>query len=241
MKLLKMKIKCFASGSSGNFYTITGVREILFLEAGISIKEIKKYMNFDFSKVCGLLCTHEHKDHSKAVKDVVKLGVDCWMSKGTQEALEIEGHRISIVKSKESRDIGEEWKVLFLEAQHDCNEPLSFCILNKISGKKLLFATDTYYFKFKIHELNYIMIEANYDIDILEKNIADGVVSESRRNRIVTSHFEISRVKEFFLANDCSKLESVILIHLSDDNSDEVEFKKQIESVVDCNVCIAEN
>ena len=56
-------IKVVATGSRGNFYIVETKDEILLLECGIQIKDIKKSLNFDLSKVKGCLLTHSHNDH----------------------------------------------------------------------------------------------------------------------------------------------------------------------------------
>ena len=46
-----MKLKCIATGSTGNCYTLTSDSgETLILDCGIGIKEIKKGLNWDISK-----------------------------------------------------------------------------------------------------------------------------------------------------------------------------------------------
>ena len=52
-----MKLKCIATGSSGNCYTITSNSgETLILDCGISIKEIKKDLDWNIKDVVGMLC-----------------------------------------------------------------------------------------------------------------------------------------------------------------------------------------
>jgi len=86
-----VEISSLASGSSGNCYRLTDGSTPLLLECGISFKEIKKKLNFRTSEIAACLITHEHGDHAKAVNDLMKAGIDCYMSKGTKEALGIEG------------------------------------------------------------------------------------------------------------------------------------------------------
>ncbi|MZK62262.1 MBL fold metallo-hydrolase, partial [Clostridium beijerinckii] len=76
-------IKVLASGSTGNCYIVQAGDEILLLECGINFKNIKQGLGFDLSKVKGCLVTHEHKDHSKAINEVMKAGIDVYMSEGT--------------------------------------------------------------------------------------------------------------------------------------------------------------
>ena len=86
-----------ASGSQGNCYRVSDGRTPLLLECGIGWKEIQRGLNFRTSQLAGCLVSHEHKDHSKAVQEMMKAGIDCYMSAGTAEALGISGHRLYII------------------------------------------------------------------------------------------------------------------------------------------------
>ena len=75
-----LKLKCLATGSSGNCYLLSTENETLILDCGIPIKEIKKGLDFDFSKVVGCVVTHSHKDHSASVDELKKLGIPIWQA-----------------------------------------------------------------------------------------------------------------------------------------------------------------
>ena len=71
-----MKLKCIATGSDGNSYAIKADNgEILLLDAGIPLDEIKKGIGFDVGNLVGCAVTHEHKDHSLSVSKLRKMGV----------------------------------------------------------------------------------------------------------------------------------------------------------------------
>lgn len=56
-----MKLKCIASGSSGNCYTLTADNgETLILDCGIPIKAIKKGLNWDIRGIKGVIISHTH-------------------------------------------------------------------------------------------------------------------------------------------------------------------------------------
>jgi phosphoribosyl 1,2-cyclic phosphodiesterase len=219
----------FASGSSGNCYRITDGRTPLLLECGIGWKEIQRGLNFRTSQLAGCLVSHEHQDHSKAVQDMMKAGIDCYMSRGTAEALEVSGHRLHIIKAKQQFKIGS-WTILPFETQHDAKEPLGFLLANK-TGDKLLYATDTYYLKYKFRGLTHILVECNYALDILQKNVATGLVPAAVKYRVLRSHFSLENVKDFLRANDLSKVREIHLLHLSDNNSDAERFKREIQEI----------
>jgi phosphoribosyl 1,2-cyclic phosphodiesterase len=232
-----IEIKALASSSKGNCYHVTDGKTPLLLECGINYREIQKHLNFKMSSVAGCLVTHEHKDHSKSVNDVAKAGIDVYMSGGTKKATGSTGHRIKVVEPKKQFKIGT-WSILPFEVEHDVSEPLGFLLVNE-AGEKLLFATDTYYIRYKFKGLTHIMIETNYSKEILDENIASGRVPQIMKKRLIRSHFSLENVKEFFKANDLSKVEEVWLIHLSDNNSDEERFKREIQSLTGKVVYIA--
>ena len=224
-----ISITTLASSSKGNCYHITDGKTPLLLEAGIKFKEIQRMLKFQTSDIAGCLVTHEHGDHTKGLKDVLKAGIDCYMSCGTAEAVNIEHHRIKQLKVKERFQIGT-WNIMPFDVNHDVAEPLGFLMVNQ-AGEKLLFATDTYYIKYKFPGLTHIMIESNYSIDILDANIETGRVPAVMKRRLLRSHFSLENVKEFFIANDLSKVQEIWLLHLSDNNSDEKLFKDEIEKL----------
>ncbi|MCM3396456.1 MBL fold metallo-hydrolase [Oceanobacillus profundus] len=224
-----IEIKTLASGSMGNCYHITDGSTPLLLECGIPFKSIRRALNFETSNLAGCLVTHEHKDHCVGLKDVARSGIDCYMSPGTAEAIGIDNHRIKKVQSKHQFEIGT-WTIFPFDVQHDVSEPYGFLLVNKV-GEKLLFATDTYYIRYKFKGLTHLLIECNYSIDILNENIATGRTHKGMKNRLIKSHFSLENVKEFLLANDLSKVQEIHLLHLSDTNSDEELFKKEIQEI----------
>lgn len=224
-----MKIKVLASGSSGNCYLLQLKDETLILECGIRYKQILEGLDFVLEKVVGCLVTHEHKDHSKAITDLNKNGIDVYASKGTFESLGIESHRAKVIESEKLFKIGN-FTIMPFETKHDAKEPLGFLINHKDIGN-LLFITDSYYCEYNFKDLNHILIECNYSKNILDENIGNGVIPMSLRNRIARSHFELSNVIEFLKSNDLSKVNTLTLIHLSSSNSDAEYFIKEIAKV----------
>jgi len=218
-----------ASGSSGNCYRVSDGRTPLLLECGIPYKEIQKNLKFRVSEIAGCLVTHEHQDHCKAVRDLMKAGIDCYMSAGTAEALGISGHRLHIIKAKQQFRIGT-WTILPFETQHDAAEPLGFLLANQ-AGEKLLYATDTYFIRYRFRGLTHIAVECNYSLDILKRNVEAGAVPKELKSRILKSHFSLENVKEFLRANDLSRVREIWLLHLSEQNSCEKRFKEEVQKI----------
>lgn len=232
-----MNFKIYASSSRGNMYVLETEEEALLLEVGLSISQIKKHLGFDFKKIKGCLISHEHGDHSKAVKEIAKLGIDVYSSQGTFKTLNLEGHRFIPVKDKQQFKISN-FNILAFKTQHDAEEPLGYLI--QANGEKFLFATDTYYIRYKFKGLNYIALECNYSEQVLEENIENGIIPASLATRIRRSHFSLENVIEFLKANDLTKLKVLYLLHLSDSNSDVNLFREKISEVYNGNIVIAE-
>lgn len=232
-----IKIRTLASGSSGNAYLVDDGRSQLLLECGIRFRDIQIAMDFKTSNLVGCLVSHEHKDHTKGLKDVLRAGIDCYMSQGTAEAEGIKHHRLKTVSNKKQFKVGS-WTILPFDIEHDVAEPFGYLLMNE-QGERLLFATDTYYVRYKFKGLNYIMIECNYSMDILNENIASGRVHKGMKNRLIKSHFSLENVIQFLKANDISKVQEIHLLHLSNTNSNEKEFKKVVQEITGKAVYIA--
>lgn len=221
-----IEITALASSSKGNCYRVTDGRTPLLLECGINYRDIQKGLQFQMSQVAGCLITHEHSDHCKSIKDVLKAGIDCYMSAGTAEAIGIKHHRIKTVEAKKQFTIGT-WTILPFDVQHDSSEPIGYLLMNQ-QREKLLFTTDTYYIRYRFLGLTHIMVECNYSLAILNENIVAGRVPKVMKKRLLRSHFSLENVKEFLKANDLSKVQEIWLLHLSDNNSDAQLFKQEI-------------
>lgn len=223
-----MRLKVLGSGSSGNCYILQNEKEILVLECGLPYKTIQKGLNFNLSDVVGCLVSHEHKDHSRAVVDLLNNAVDVYSSEGTYEKLLVfHNYHTKVIKSECQFKVGN-FTIAPFETEHDAVEPLGFLIQHKDIGK-LLFITDSYYCQYKFSGLSHIMIECNYSMDILQNNIDKGLIHPALANRLLKSHFSLENVKGFLKETDLSSVRDITFLHLSAGNSDAERFKEEIE------------
>lgn len=229
-----MEIEVLGTGSSGNCYKVKIGKATLLLECGLPYKVIQKKLNFKVSEIDACLVTHEHMDHAKAVKDLMKAGVDCYMTKGTAEALKVKGHRLNTFR-KDDKGQGYCWKffsdiqILPFEAVHDVAEPVSYFIKTRNDDENLVFVTDTAYLKYKIPECDVLMIECNYVKARLDENVRLGKINTSLRNRIVKNHLSLESLVEALKAASLDRCRKIYLLHLSDGNSDEKLIKRTIQ------------
>lgn len=238
-----MEIEVLGTGSSGNCYKVKIGKATLLLECGLPYKVIQKKLNFKISEIDACLVTHEHMDHAKAVKDLMKAGVDCYMTKGTAEALNVKGHRLNTFRKDDKGQVYC-WKffsdiqILPFEAVHDVKEPVSYFIKTKNNDETLVFVTDTAYLKYKIPECDCLMIECNYVKAKLDENVRLGNINTSLRNRIVKNHLSLESLVEALRAASLDRCKKIYLLHLSDGNSDEKLIKRTIQETTGIEVVV---
>lgn len=235
-----MKLKVLGSGSSGNSYILSTPTESLVVEAGLSFKTIQKGLNFDLSKVQGCIISHSHFDHCKAVPDLLKAGIDVYLSEQTKQAIGAsESHRTITIEPLKQFNVGD-FTVMPFPTEHDCEGSLGYLIQYKPTGEKTLFITDSYYCKYRFKNLQYIMIECNYIKETLDANIEAGLINEVMKPRLLQSHFSLENVKKFLQANDLSQCRKIILLHLSEGNSDAARMVREIEQLTGIETVVAE-
>lgn len=236
-----MLLKVVGSSSAGNCYILEAYDgEVLIIECGVSFRAIKEALNFKLSGVSSLLITHNHLDHCKAVNDVLKAGIPVFASAGTHEAMGTsKHHRAALLVSGRRQYVGRDFKVLPFDVKHDAAEPLGFLIHHHECGT-VLFLTDSYYSPYTFRGLNNIIIEANYCQTILDKRLADGENPQFLRDRVITSHLSLASCKELLQANDLSGVNNILLIHLSDGNSDAKRFQREVQEATGKRVYVAE-
>lgn len=215
-------IKVLASGSKGNCYLMDNGETKLLLDAGIPFNQIQIGCDFRVSDISGCLVSHRHGDHAKAIKDLLKRGINVYGPKDLQNI----NPQISVLKPLIKYNIGS-FMIVPFELTHDV-ECYGYQI-NSIGKQKLVYITDTAYVRYTFSELTHVMIEANYDTEIIRKNTLSMDINGNLASRIIQSHMDIKTVEEFLDANDLSKLQQVYLLHLSDSNSNADKFKDRIQ------------
>ncbi|MFW3561231.1 MBL fold metallo-hydrolase [Staphylococcus caprae] len=189
--------------------------------------KVQKHFKGRTRKIKGCLITHEHGDHAQYVKQYLSEGINCYVTLGTHNSINIESHRIYNIKSKQEIRIGT-WSILPFDIDHDANEPVGF-LLQSVHGYKVLYVTDTKYLKYKFKGLTHMMLEVNYIYEQMQQNIKDGIVHNALANRIMQSHFSLENAIGLLKANDLSKLQEIHLIHLSNNNSNATHIKNSIQ------------
>jgi len=230
-----MKFESYYSSSMGNLYCVTAANgKRLLVECGCTWAKLQKAINYKLENIAGCLLTHEHADHSKAVEDVIRAGIDVYSGMGTLKALDIDWCRhTNPIHSKHAFRIGDTFNVFPFAIDHDAKEPLGFVISTPfVCDQTLLFATDTRSIKPKFAlAFDIIAICCGYDGAVLRQREADGTIDPSLAKRLLVSHLE-KQVALDYIDKFCnlSKCTEIFLLHMSKSNIDAEKTRQEFES-----------
>lgn len=229
-----MRLIVIGSNSKGNGYLLQGKDSTLLIECGVHINKIKQALNYSLRNVSAIV-THSHGDHSKYMKNVMDAGIDVYASEATFLAKGItQHHRAKVIKMQSGFYRAGGFKFMPFEVNHDV-PCFGFLIEHEECGLTL-FLTDTYYCDYKFPGLNNIIVECNHDMESMDGSGTPGFL----RDRIIQSHMNLDTCRDLLLANDLSAVNNIVLIHLSDKNSDAGKIKREIETHTGKTTWIAE-
>ena len=228
-----MDIKIIASGSSGNAYLIGDGRTRLLLDAGIPFKRIQIGCGFRTSSIDGCLVTHRHGDHAAAISKLLQRGMTVYSNADVAGLYP----GVQSVEARREFRIGT-FRILPFEAEHDV-PCYGYQVTSTATDEKLVYITDSAYVRYTFTGLTHIMIEANYDEDIMLGNVRDEKIPFSLAERVAGTHMSIDTLIDLLRANDMTKVRQIYLLHLSDNNSDAEVFKRLVQQETGAEVYIA--
>lgn len=222
--------RCLASGSSGNCYYLGTFEKGILIDAGISARTINhllKDMGMDFSKIMGVLVTHDHADHIRAVGTIgEKVHIPIYATSLIHQGID-RNYGVS-VKLRTSRAYFEKGVPFELAGMtintfgisHDSTECVGYTI--DFMGERFMIATDCGETSPELAEAirtsNHIVIEANHDEDML----LNGPYPTYLKQRILSPRGHQSNMVcgEMLAENFHEGIRHVFLCHLSEENND---------------------
>lgn len=221
-----MVLKVLGSSSKGNCYLLEASDGVLIIEAGIPAVEMKKALGFELNKILGCVISHRHRDHSKFLKEVLSCGIKAFALEDVFTSHNLASHPFcKTIEPMHGYKAGG-FKIFTFPVVHDV-PCLGFIIEHREMGK-LLFVTDTMMLEYLVPKIDHVMLEVNYCDRILQENIDAGIVPVSMRDRLMHSHMELQTAKDILRSNDLSETKEVILLHLSENNSNDELFAEEI-------------
>lgn len=231
----KLRFQSFGSGSSGNCYFIGNASSGILIDAGISVRTIRKHLRnigLDFENLWGVFVTHDHADHIKAVgpigeKHLVPIYSTRQVHEGIQRSYCVTEKLYSsrkFIEKHETIEVGE-FRITSFPVSHDSTDSVGYTVEYK--EKRFTFATDLGFVSeevaFHLAQADFMVLEANYD----EEMLINGHYPAHLKNRIIaqTGHLGNDQAGKFLAENYNERLQHIFLCHLSkENNSPEMAF-----------------
>ena len=228
-----MRVKCLATGSSGNCHALINKSgDILLLDCGIPIKDIKIGIDFQVSKIVGCLITHAHNDHSLALKDLQKMGIPIVAPYLEEPKInQLKGGFVVRYFGLTDKDGN------FVHSNSDGSPcpNYGFYITSDNEPLRMLYITDCQYVKYRFAEIDNMLLGINYSDDTFADDF-----NEMKKLHVFNGHLELKTAAEFIKVTDCKHtLNNIIVCHMSESNSNEQTFYEAIRKVTQCNIRFA--
>lgn len=226
---MKTKFISLASGSSGNCYYIGTENYGILVDAGIAVRTIKKSLKeagISMEMIRAVFITHDHADHIKAVGGLgEKLHIPIYATARVHEGInksycmtEKLSTSVRYLEKQQPMQL-EAFCIESFEVPHDGTDNVGYCI--EIDGKTFSFLTDlgeiTPTAANYIRKANYLILEANYDEEMLRMGTYPQYLKERIASR--TGHLSNIATAEFLADNMTDHLRYIWLCHLSKDNN----------------------
>ena len=218
----------------------------LLIECGFTYSEVSRRLldkSISVSDLDAVLVTHEHFDHSQAVRELIKRGVQVYAPKTVFEKHEFKDNEIKkewVITEMVGKIIADGIKVYGFPLEHENDDgTLTYnlgYIINVDNDFNILFVTDTKRIRWNLSkkQFNVIFIEANYQRKTLYFALKNAKEKRDRPmeihyNRVLKSHFCVENTADTLSTFDLRKTDIIYLIHMSANTQiNPFEFKKII-------------
>lgn len=238
-----LKFLSIGSGSSGNCYYLATAGDAMLIDAGVGIRNIKKHLHsygINLSSVTKILITHDHADHIKSVGVIsTEYDIPVYATKDVHAGIQrnycvprkIPADNCRLIEPGVRIKLGDFYITPFV-VPHDSSGNVGFRV--EVDDVTFCLMTDvghvTEEMQQYIGEANYLVLEANYDKEMLN----NGPYPQHLKVRITnpTGHLSNHDCAEAIANFATMNLKHVWLCHLSEENNHPVLALKTIEQVL---------
>ena len=232
-----MKLKVVNTGSqNGNCYILENDTEALILDTGCRYLDVLKSLDFNISKVCGVLLTHMHGDHSKTFKSFLTDGIPIYTNDETEDHFEIiTGEKMYGMPEKIPFQSGL-FKITPFYIPHTTKDKdtgkliscpnFGFYIYHPDMGQ-LVYMTDFEYptLSFRKSRIEHLLCEVNYCDELVARE-------EANYSHRLQGHLSLNTFKEKVLNQNLTPtMQNIILCHLSDSAADEEQILREVKEI----------
>lgn len=224
-----VRFMSFSSGSCGNCYYLGSDKGAVIIDAGVSLRRLKKYFqenDLDMDAVSAVLVTHDHLDHIRHLGSFCKrLHKPVYTSGPIHDALARHTFTASAIGPCRRILAEGQWndvagmKIRYFTIPHDATQTVGYAI--EIDGYKFVIMTDIGRMTDEAVEYagaaDTVVIESNYDMDML----ISGPYTYELKMRIVQGCGHLSNdecasaIRRFWHPG----LKNIFLCHLSENNN----------------------
>tara|TARA_B110000046_G_C13022439_1_gene411933 strand:+ start:4437 stop:5198 length:762 start_codon:yes stop_codon:yes gene_type:complete len=229
-----MRFASLGSGSKGNATLIEWRDTCVMVDCGFSIKETTARLaklGKQPQDLAAILVTHEHSDHWKGVMPLAnKFGIKVYLTAGCLKSRDLQNPvtDFHIIDSHTAFQVGD-LQVTPVPVPHDAREPVQY--LFNSADHKLGILTDigslTAHVNAQYDCCDGLLIEANHDLDML----ATGPYPAFLKERVSGQwgHLNNQQTANLLMAVDQSRLQHLVVGHISDKNNSLDKVRPVIE------------
>ena len=225
-----LKFISLGSGSSGNCYFLFTENDGLMIDVGIGVRMLKKYFHeygLPLNRIKNILLTHDHADHVKSVGSLSHdFSIPVYATRKVHAGVEhnycvrhkVDRNFVRYLTKGETLQF-DDFTVTPFDVPHDSSDNVGYMM--QCEGQTFCLITDvghvTDEIKSFIGKANYLVLEANHDLEMLEK----GTYPKFLKDRILSEEGHLSN-KDCGVAlaeNATPAMKKVWLCHLSEENN----------------------
>ena len=217
-----MEFYTIASSSAGNAALVCHEDTHILIDAGVSCRRITQSLttlSLTLADLDGILITHEHIDHVRALGTLQKkCAVPLYASRGTAAALDYPAERVHAFTPGDAFTVGS-LRALPFRTSHDARESVGYRI--ESGDGSLAVLTDTGCITDEAHDLalgaDTLLLEANHDVEML----TTGPYPYPLKRRILGEYGHLSNEAAAEFAVECVRAgtSDILLAHLSGENN----------------------
>ena len=219
-----LTLKCIGSGSNGNCYLLYCGEDVLVIDCGLSIGDIKRGLDYKITGIKGVLLTHGHLDHSYSLKDFRKMHIPVFTphEKADKQIAKVEYGPFKIMALPLLDKEMQRWQ----HTNGDGSECPCYAFLIEADGQRILYVTDTKLLVWNVHKwnINHFLIGLNYMSERLSRE-------EFKTRHIISGHMSLETCKQIVESNKTPNMQTVILCHLSQGNADSDKCIEEVKNV----------
>ncbi len=245
----RLRFLSMGSGSSGNCYYIGTADYGFLIDAGVSVRTVKRELKehgISFENIWGIFITHDHTDHIKSVgvlgeKYHIPVYITAEMHTGINRNYRVTEKLVSCCKFFKKGDpvAIRDFVIQSFPVSHDASDCVGYSVV--YGDQKFVIATDLGYIGKEaadhMVEANYLVIEANYDENMLKNGPYPYPLKQRVRSH--TGHLSNDHAANFVADNYNGNLSHIFLCHLSqENNTPEIAFNTVNNALVEKGITV---